>query len=111
MTNDLKIEQSILSSYIFSDFDGSIAREIKLSPDDFYHPFHQLLAKCINWLVEKELPTDEMTIHHYLSKNNNIGENEENMILDIMAANPFANPKPYIDMMKDNALKRGMLKL
>jgi len=108
--NEMAVEKAVLSSYIFAS-ETSPVRAIKLDPKDFIHPFHKLVATCLNWLIENNMPTDELMVMHYIAKNNRIDEAEAEMMIDIMTAQPFANIKPYIEVLRQNAVKRRMLRL
>lgn len=110
-THDLNIERALLSSYILDNTKQTIEKGYRPKLDEtmFYLPFHVLVAKCINWLLEKEMEFNELLIMHYISKNNNIGVNQENEMLNILVQSPFHNVLPLIDILQSYKIKREIL--
>ena len=104
---NLAFERSILSSIVFepSQFDElSVALKI----DDFYLPAHQDIFASMLLLLQKDLPIDEEFIKKELIR---IKKFDEQVMLEILSANPIANTKAYVDEVKDKSLKRHLLTL
>jgi replicative DNA helicase len=104
---NLAFERSILSSIIFepSQFDDL---SVMLQVDDFYLPAHQDIFKSIMNLFQNDLPIDEEFIKKELNK---MKKFDEQVLLEILAANPISNTKAYVDEVKDKSLKRHLLTL
>ena len=104
---NLAFERSILSSIVFepSQFDelSTVLRE-----DDFYLPAHQDIFKVMLFLLQKDQPIDEEFIKKELIK---IKKFDEQVLLEILSANPISNTKAYVDEIKDKSLKRHLLTL
>lgn len=103
----LAFERSILSSIVFepSQFDEL---SVALKKDDFYLPAHQDIFASMLILLQKDLPIDEEFIKKELSR---IKKFDEQVMLEILSANPIANTKAYVDEIKDKSLKRHLLTL
>ena len=104
---NLAFERSILSSIIFepSQFDEL---SVTLNVDDFYLPAHQDIFKAMLTLLQKDQPIDEEFIKKELIKAKKF---DEQVLLEILAANPISNTKAYVDEIKDKSLKRHLLTL
>ncbi|QOP40484.1 replicative DNA helicase [Sulfurimonas marina] len=104
---NLAFERSILSSIVFepSQFDDL---SVMLKVDDFYLPAHQDIFKAIMTLFQNDLPIDEEFIKKELNK---MKKFDEQVLLEILAANPISNTKAYVDEVKDKSLKRHLLTL
>jgi replicative DNA helicase len=104
---NLAFERSILSSIVFepSQFDELSA---KLKVDDFYLPAHQDIFKVMLLLLQKDQPIDEEFIKKELIK---IKKFDEQVLLEILSANPISNTRAYVDEIKDKSLKRHLLTL
>jgi replicative DNA helicase len=104
---NLAFERSILSSIIFepSQFDEL---SVVLNVDDFYLPAHQDIFKAMLTLLQKDQPIDEEFIKKELIKAKKF---DEQVLLEILAANPISNTKAYVDEIKDKSLKRHLLTL
>ena len=104
---NLAFERSILSSIIFepSQFDelSSI-----LNRDDFYLPAHQDIFNSMMSLMQNEQPIDEEFIKKELIK---VKKFDEQIMLEILSANPISNTKAYVEEIKDKSLKRHLLTL
>ncbi len=111
MTQDnlynLAFERSVLSSIIFepSQFDEL---SVELKKDDFYLPTHQDIFQVMLTLLQKDQPIDEEFIKKELIKAKKF---DEQVLLEILSANPIANTKAYVDEIKDKSLKRHLLTL
>lgn len=104
---NLAFERSILSSIIFEpeQFD-ELSSMLKV--DDFYLPAHQDIYKSMVTLMQKDQPIDEEFIKKELIK---IKKFDEQVMIEILAANPISNTKAYVDEVKDKSLKRHLLTL
>ncbi len=104
---NIAFERSILSSIIFepSQFDDI---ETQLKVDDFYLAGHQNIFKAMQELSASDKPIDEEFIKKELLKRK---EFDENILLDILSANPISNTGAYVAEVKDKALKRHLLTL
>ena len=104
---NLAFERSVLSSIIFepSQFDEL---SVELSKDDFYLPAHQDIFQAMLTLLQKDQPIDEEFIKKELIKAKKF---DEQVLLEILAANPISNTKAYVDEIKDKSLKRHLLTL
>ena len=104
---NLAFERSILSSIVFepSQFDDL---SVTLKKDDFYLPAHQDIFQAMLTLLQKDQPIDEEFIKKELIKAKKF---DEQVILEILSANPIANTRAYVDEIKDKSLKRHLLTL
>ncbi len=104
---NLAFERSILSSIVFepSQFDEL---STALREDDFYLPAHKDIFMAMMTLLQKDQPIDEEFIKKELIK---IKKFDEQVLLEILSANPISNTKAYVDEIKDKSLKRHLLTL
>jgi len=104
---NLAFERSILSSIVFepSQFD-ELSTALKV--DDFYLPAHQDIFNVMMLLLQKDQPIDEEFIKKELIKTKKF---DEQVLLEILSANPISNTKAYVDEIKDKSLKRHLLTL
>lgn len=104
---NLAFERSVLSSIIFepSQFDELSSA---LKKDDFYLPAHQDIFASMLILMQKDQPIDEEFIKKELIR---MKKFDEQVMLEILSANPIANTKAYVDEIKDKSLKRHLLAL
>ena len=104
---NLAFERSILSSIIFepSQFDEL---SVALKEDDFYLPAHKDIFKSMLTLLQKDQPIDEEFIKKELIK---IKKFDEQVLLEILSANPISNTTAYIKEIRDKSLKRHLLTL
>ena len=104
---NLAFERSILSSIVFepSQFDEL---SVALKQDDFYLPAHQDIFKTMLMLLQKDQPIDEEFIKKELIK---IKKFDEQVMLEILSANPISNTQAYVNEIKDKSLKRHLLTL
>ncbi len=104
---NLAFERSILSSIVFEpqQFDEL---SVALNKDDFYLPSHQDIFGAMITLLQKDQPIDEEFIKKELIK---IKKFDEQVMLEILSANPISNTKAYVDEIKDKSLKRHLLTL
>ena len=104
---NLAFERSILSSIVFEpqQFDDL---SVELNSDDFYLPAHQDIFGVMLTLLQKDQPIDEEFIKKELIK---IKKFDEQVMLEILSANPISNTKAYVEEIKDKSLKRHLLTL
>ena len=104
---NLAFERSVLSSIVFepSQFDEL---STSLKQEDFYLPAHQDIFNAMMALLQKDQPIDEEFIKKELIK---IKRFDEQVMLEILSANPIANTKAYVNEIKDKSLKRHLLTL
>ena len=104
---NLAFERSILSSIVFepSQFDDL---STALKEDDFYLPAHQDIFSVMMLLLQKDQPIDEEFIKKELIR---MKKFDEQVMLEILSANPISNTKAYVDEIKDKSLKRHLLTL
>ncbi len=104
---NLAFERSILSSIVFepSQFDDL---SVELKSDDFYLPAHQDIFNAMLTLLQKDQPIDEEFIKKELIK---MKKFDEQIMLEILSANPISNTRAYVDEVKDKSLKRHLLTL
>jgi len=104
---NLAFERSILSSIVFEpqQFDEL---STALRKDDFYLPAHQDIYNAMTVLLQKDQPIDEEFIKKELIK---IKKFDEQVMIEILSANPISNTKAYVDEIKDKSLKRKLLTL
>ena len=104
---NLAFERSILSSIVFEpqQFDELSSA---LKKDDFYLPAHQDIYTAMTALLQKDQPIDEEFIKKELIK---IKKFDEQVMIEILSANPISNTKAYVDEIKDKSLKRNLLTL
>ncbi|WP_457743654.1 replicative DNA helicase [Sulfurimonas sp.] len=104
---NLAFERSVLSSIVFepSQFDEL---SVTLKKDDFYLPAHQEIFQAMLALLQKDQPIDEEFIKKELIKAKKF---DEQVMLEILSANPISNTQAYVDEIKDKSLKRHLLTL
>jgi len=104
---NLAFERSVLSSIVFepSQFDEL---SVSLKKDDFYLPAHQEIFQAMLTLLQKDQPIDEEFIKKELNKAKKF---DEQVMLEILSANPISNTQAYVDEIKDKSLKRNLLTL
>ncbi len=104
---NLAFERSILSSIVFEpqQFD---ALSSTLKKEDFYLPAHQDIFQVMTTLLQKDEPIDEEFIKKELMK---MKKFDEQVMLEILSANPISNTKAYVNEVKDKSLKRHLLTL
>ena len=104
---NLNIERAVLSAIIF---DPEIYEEIaaKLSPQDFYLPFHQYVFTAMEELSREEKPIDEEFLK---SKLQSMGKFDEVAMLELLSANPISNTAAYLAEIKAKSAKRALATL
>jgi len=104
---NVNIERAVLSSIIFepSIFEDILA---KLKPEDFYLPDHQAIFKAMLNLHSEDNPIDEEFLKQELSK---MDRYNEDVLSEILIANPIANINAYINEIKEKSIKRELITL
>ncbi len=104
---NLAFERSVLSSIVFEpqQFDEL---SVALKVEDFYLPAHQDIFNAMTTLLQKDHPIDEEFIKKELLK---LKKFDEQVLLEILSANPISNTKAYVEEIKDKSLKRHLLTL
>jgi len=105
MTNSINIvniEKVVLSSIFFNPQELEDIVEV-LKPKDFYFIPHSQVYEAMLNLYSQDLPIDEDIIR---AKGIN-----DNVLLDILSANPITNVKAYVRQIKDSAVKRELANL
>ncbi|MBA1421458.1 MAG: replicative DNA helicase [Epsilonproteobacteria bacterium] len=104
---NLNIERAVLSAVIF---DPETYEEIaaKLSPHDFYLPFHQHIFRAMEELSAEEKPLDDEFLRAKLTS---MGKFDEVAMLDILSANPISNTAAYMQEIKAKSSKRALATL
>ncbi len=104
---NLAFERSILSSIVFEpqQFDEL---STALNKEDFYLPSHQDIFIAMNLLMGQNQPIDEEFLKKELIK---IKKFDEQVMLEILSANPISNTTAYVKEIKDKSLKRHLLAL
>ena len=104
---NLAFERSILSSIIFEPQQFDELSSL-LKKDDFYLPAHQDIFASMLSLLQKDQPIDEEFIKKELQR---IKKFDEQIMLEILSANPISNTKAYVNEIKEKSLKRHLLTL
>ncbi len=104
---NLAFERSILSSIIFEPENFDDISSI-LKKDDFYLPAHQDIYGAMLSIYQADNPIDEEFLKQELMKAKKF---DEQVMLDILSANPISNIKSYVNEIKDKSLKRHLLTL
>jgi len=104
---NLAFERAILSSIIFepASFENVIG---VLQDTDFYLPAHSNIYNAITTLFKNEIPIDEEFLKKELVKKKQF---DEQVMLEILSANPIANIKAYIEEVIDKSRLRQLLSL
>lgn len=112
MPNSLEAEQSVIGSMIM-DRDAIITATEMLHKDDFYHQQYGVLFEAMNELFAANLPVDLVTLQNKLKEKdvpNEISSLE--FVRELLNAVPTsANIKYYSKIVKDNAVKRRLIRL
>lgn len=104
---NLAFERTLLCSIIF---EPQIFEELSppIKVNDFYLPTHQAIYEAIQILDTKNLPIDEEFIKKELIK---LKMFDEQVMLEILVANPVANINAYCEEIKEKSKQRELLNL
>ena len=112
MPNSLEAEQSVIGSMIM-DRDAIVTATEMLHKDDFYHQQYGILFEAMSELFMANLPVDLVTLQNKLKVKdvpNEISSLE--FVRDLLNAVPTsANIKYYANIVKDNAVKRRLIRV
>ena len=112
MPHSLEAEQSVIGSMIMDKDAIMTANEMLLS-EDFYHQQYGILFDTMVELYNAGLPVDLVTLQNKLKEKNVPPEvSSLDYVRDLITAVPTsANIKYYAKIVKDNAIRRKMIKL
>ena len=110
MTNSLEAEQSVIGS---SDKDAIVTAMEMLISEDFYHTQYGILFDTMIELYNKGLPVDLVTLQNKLKEKDVPPEIASlEFVRDLVTAVPTsANVKYYAQIVKDNSMRRKLIKL
>lgn len=109
MNNNINInfETSILSSFLFEP-SLFIKYQMHLKSETFYLASHQAIFASMQMLIKKEMPIDEEFLKKELVK---IKAFDEQVMLNIMTANPSTHIEQYIKELQQMHIKRETISL
>lgn len=112
MPNSLEAEQSVIGSMIM-DKDAIVTAMEMLISEDFYHRQYGILFDTMIELYNKSLPVDLVTLQNKLKEKDVPPEIASlEFVRDLVTAVPTsANVKYYAQIVKDNSLRRKLIKL
>lgn len=112
MPNSLEAEQSVIGSMIM-DKDAIVTAMEMLISEDFYHRQYGILFETMIELYNKSLPVDLVTLQNKLKEKDVPAEIASlEFVRDLVTAVPTsANVKYYAQIVKDNSLRRRLIKL
>lgn len=112
MPNSLEAEQSVIGSMIM-DKDAIVTAMEILHKDDFYHQQYGILFETMIELFNASQPVDLITLQNKLKEKNVPPEiSSLEYVGDLVAAVPTsANVKYYANIVKDNAMRRELIKV
>lgn len=112
MPNSLEAEQSVIGAMIM-DKDAIVTAMEMLISEDFYHQQYGILFDSMVELFNKSLPVDLITLQNKLKEKDVPTEVASlEFVRDLLTAVPTsANVKYYAQIVKDNAMRRKLIKL
>lgn len=112
MPNSLEAEQSVIGSMIM-DKDAIVTAMEMLISEDFYHRQYGILFETMIELYNKGLPVDLVTLQNKLKEKDVPAEIASlEFVRDLVTTVPTsANVKYYAQIVKDNSLRRRLIKL
>lgn len=102
----INIEKAVLSSIIFNYDELHTVKEL-LSPKDFYLPAHQAVYFGMLKLHSENLPIDEDLLRSRVDSK----IVTDQVLLEILSANPITNTQAYSKEIKDASTKRELVGL
>ena len=104
---NIAFERSVLSSIIF---EPALIEELGsvLKLDDFYLPAHRNIYEVMLSLAQADKPIDEEFIKRDLINSNRF---DEQVLMEILIANPISNTKAYVDEVIDKSRLRKLVGL
>lgn len=111
MPNSLEAEQSVIGSMIM-DKEAIVTAMEMLLPEDFYHKQYGILFEAMIELYDKSQPVDLVTLQNKLKEKDVPAEiSSLEFVRDLLNAVPTsANVKYYASIVKDNAVKRRLIR-
>lgn len=102
----INIERAVLSSIFFNPEELEDVLGV-LKPKDFYLPAHKAIFEAIVKLHSEDMPIDEDFVRNRVDKK----EVNDEVLLEILSANPITNTSAYVKEIKDSAVKRELATL
>ncbi|MBK6302947.1 MAG: replicative DNA helicase [Arcobacter sp.] len=102
----INIERAVLSSIFFNPEELEDVLGV-LKPKDFYLPAHKAIFEAIVKLHSEDMPIDEDFVRNRVDKK----EVNDNVLLEILSANPITNTAAYVKEIKDASVKRELATL
>ncbi|WP_428024559.1 replicative DNA helicase [Arcobacter sp.] len=99
----INIERAVLSSILFNPDEIEDVLGI-LKPKDFYLPAHQKIFAVMEKLHNDDLPIDE----EFIRKRVNSKDVDDDILIEILSANPITNTLAYTKEIKDGSVKREL---
>ncbi len=112
MPNSLEAEQSVLGAMIM-DRDAILIAMEMLEPGDFYHQQYGLMFQAVVELYNSSLPVDIITLQNKLKEMDVPAEIASlEFVGELVSSVPTsANIRSYAKIVKDNAIRRRMIKV
>ena len=102
LTNSLSIERAVLSSIFFSPDEIYTVSQI-LGVEDFYLKAHQDIYSIMLELHKDDMPIDE----DFIRKRGEGKNFNDNILIDILSANPITNVEAYcIEIKEDSKIRK-----
>ncbi|MCT7447093.1 replicative DNA helicase [Aliarcobacter skirrowii] len=102
----INIERAVLSSIFFNPEELEDVLGV-LKPKDFYLPAHKAIFEAMVKLHEEDMPIDEDFVRNRVDKKSA----DDQVLLEILSANPITNTAAYVREIKDSAVKRELATL
>jgi len=102
----INIERAVLSSILFNPDEIEDVLGV-LKAKDFYLPAHQKIFAVMEKLHNDDMPIDE----EFIRKRVNQKEVDDNILIEILSANPITNTLAYVREIKDGSVKRELATL
>ncbi|RXJ78953.1 replicative DNA helicase [Arcobacter sp. F2176] len=102
----LNIERAVLSSILFNPDEIEDVLGV-LKPKDFYLPAHQKIFAVMEKLHNEDMPIDE----EFIRRRVNSKDVDDDILIEILSANPITNTLAYTREIKDASVKRELATL
>jgi replicative DNA helicase len=102
----INIERAVLSSILFNPDEIEDVLGL-LKPKDFYLPAHQKIFAVMEKLHNDDMPIDE----EFIRKRVNPKDVDDDILIEILSANPITNTLAYTKEIKDGSVKRELATL
>ncbi len=99
----INIERAVLSSILFNPDEIEDVLGI-LKAKDFYLPAHQKIFAVMEKLHNDDMPIDE----EFIRKRVSAKEVDDDILIEILSANPITNTLAYTKEIKDGSVKREL---